>query len=87
MFPLLPTQSGKVKGTCGETRLRAAIEDVQERASAGEALPQSFGLPRARARLPRSLASDQQELRFRRGRVEALARWPEPPALEPGESQ
>ena len=64
-----------------ETRLRAAIEDVQQRARAGEALPQSFGMPRARARLPRSLASDQQELRSRRGRVEAVARWPEPPRL------
>lgn len=45
-----------------ETRLRAAIEDVQQRANAGEALPQSMGVPRARARLPRSLASDHQEL-------------------------
>ena len=45
-----------------ETRLRAAIEDVKQRANAGEALPQSMGIPRARARLPRSLASDYQEL-------------------------
>jgi transposase len=57
-----------------ETRLRAAIEEVHQRANAGEALPQSFGLPRAGARLPQSLESYQQELRFRRGRVEALAR-------------
>ncbi len=70
-----------------ETRLRAAMEDVQQRAKAGEALPQSMGIPRARARLPRSLEGDHQELRFRRGRVEALARRQEPPALEPGESQ
>ena len=70
-----------------ETRLRAAIEDVIQRARAGEALPQSFGMPRAGARLPRSLVGVQQELRFRLGRVEALARWQEPPALEPGESQ
>jgi hypothetical protein len=63
---------------CGELRLRAAIEDVYERASAGEALPQSFGVPRARARLLRSLTSDQQELPHDEG--EALARWPEPPA-------
>jgi hypothetical protein len=63
------------------------MEDVYQRASAGEALPQSFGMPRAGARLPRSLASDQQELRSRRGRGEAMARWQEPPALEPGESQ
>jgi hypothetical protein len=64
-----------------ETRLQAAMEDVQQRANAGEALPQSMGMPRAGARLPGSLASDHQELRFRRGRVEAVARWQEPPAL------
>ena len=63
-----------------ETRLRAAIEEVQERATAGEALPQSFGMPRVGARLPKSLVSCQQELRYRHERVEALARWPEPPA-------
>jgi hypothetical protein len=81
MFPLLPTQSGKVQGMCGQTRLRAAIEDVQERATAGEALPQSFGIPRAEARLPRSLEGDQQELRSRRGNRDALARRQEPPAF------
>jgi hypothetical protein len=70
-----------------ELRLRAAIEDVQQRARAGEALPQSMGLPRARARLPRSRASDSQELRSHRGGGEAGARWQEPPALDPGESQ
>jgi hypothetical protein len=64
-----------------ETRLRAAIEDVQARARAGEVLPQSFGMPRAGARLPRSRASDRQELRFRHDRVEAVARWHEPPAF------
>jgi len=45
-----------------ETRLRAAIEDVQQRANAGQVLPQSFGMPRARARLPRRLVRDHQEL-------------------------
>jgi hypothetical protein len=40
-----------------------------------------MGVPRAGARLPRSLASDHQELHSRRGKVEALARWQEPPAL------
>ncbi len=45
-----------------EMRLRAAIEDVQERAKAGEALPQSMGVPRAGARLPRSLVKSHQEL-------------------------
>ncbi len=62
-----------------ETRLRAAIEDVHQRATAGEALPQSMGISRARARLPRSLASSHQELRFRRGRVEAVVGFQEPP--------
>jgi hypothetical protein len=70
-----------VQGTCGETRLRAAMEEVQQRANAGEALPQSFGIPRAGARLPKSLVGDQQELRYRRDRVEALARWQEPIAF------
>ncbi len=64
-----------------ETRLRAAMEDVIQRARAGEALPQSMGIPRARARLPRSLEGDHQELHFRRGRVEAVARRQEPSAL------
>jgi hypothetical protein len=64
-----------------ETRLRAAIEDVQQRANAGEALPQSMGMPRARARLPQSLASDYQELCDRIDLVEAVARWQEPPAF------
>ncbi len=57
-----------------ETRLRAAIEELSERATAGEALPQSFGMPRAGARLPRSRVSDHQELRYRHDRVEAVAR-------------
>ena len=43
-----------------ETRLRAAMEDVIQRANAGEALPQSMGMPRAGARLPKSLESDHQ---------------------------
>jgi transposase len=63
-----------------ETRLRAAIEDVEERTNAGEALPQSMGIPRARARLPRSHVSNHQELRFRHDRVEAVACWHEPSA-------
>jgi hypothetical protein len=57
-----------------ETRLRAAMEDVIQRANAGEALPQSMGMPRAGARLPKSLGSDHQELRDRRDRGEAVAR-------------
>ena len=58
-----------------ETRLRAAIEDVQQRANAGEALPQSMGVPRAGARLPRSLASDYQELCIPMEDIEAMAHW------------
>jgi transposase len=61
-----------------ETRLRAAIEDVHQRARAGQVLPQSMGVPCAGARLPKSLASDHQELRYRHDRVEAVARWQEP---------
>jgi hypothetical protein len=45
-----------------ETLLRVAIEDVSKRANAGQVLPQSFGMPRAGARLPRSLVHDHQEL-------------------------
>ena len=55
-----------------EMRLRAAIEEVQERATAGESFPQSMGVPRAGARLPNSLGNTQQELRYRHDRVEAL---------------
>jgi hypothetical protein len=68
-----------VRMSRSRSRLRAAMEEVQQRARAGEALPQSFGIPGARARLPRSLASDHQELRYQNGRVEAMARWQEPP--------
>jgi hypothetical protein len=70
-----------------ETRLRAAMEDVQERANAGQALPHSFGISRVRARLPKSLLSDHQELVYRHGRVEAMARSSEPPAFHAGKSQ
>jgi transposase len=64
-----------------ETRLRAAMEDVMQRANAGEALPQSMGMPRARARLPGSRASYSQELCCLEGSREAGARWLEPPAF------
>jgi len=53
-------------------RLRAAIEVLQQRATEGQALPRSVGIPRAGARLPKSLAPNQQELVYRRGRLEAL---------------
>jgi hypothetical protein len=83
--PSLAQATWESEGDVRELRLRAAIEDVQKRATAREALPQSFGLSRAGARLPGSLVSDQQELRLRM--LEAVARWQEPPAFSAGESQ
>jgi hypothetical protein len=64
-----------------ELRLRAAVEVLQQRANEGQDLPRSVGIPRARARLPQSLVSNQQELVYRRGRLETLALEQEPPAL------
>jgi len=66
-----------------EARLRAAHERVKERAKEGQVLPRSMGIPRARARLPKSLSEATQELLFlsSRGKVEAWKRRPEPPAL------
>jgi hypothetical protein len=55
-----------------DLRLRAAIEVLQQRAKEGQALPRSVGIPRARARLPESLAPNRLELVYRRGRLEAL---------------
>jgi len=56
-----------------EARLRAAHERVQQRANAGQSLPQSMGVPRARARRPSSLSAPTQEpaFRLRRGKLEA----------------
>jgi hypothetical protein len=64
-----------------DLRLRAAVEVLQQRANAGQSLPQSMGIPRARVRLPKSLVSSQQELVFRRGRLETLRQKQEPPGL------
>jgi hypothetical protein len=66
-----------------EARLRAAHERVQERANAGQTLPQSFGVPRAGARLPESLREPKQELvlLLSRGRLEAWKERAEPPVL------
>jgi hypothetical protein len=55
-----------------ELRLRAAIEVLAQRAKEGQALPRSVGIPRAGARLPKSLAPNRLELVYRRGRLEAL---------------
>jgi hypothetical protein len=56
-----------------EARLRAAHERIQERARAGQVMPQSMGIPRAGARLPQSPSEPTQEPVFllRRGRLEA----------------
>jgi hypothetical protein len=66
-----------------EARLRAAHERVKERANAGQTLPQSFGVPRAGARLPESLREPKQEpvLLLARGRLEAWLERSEPPVL------
>jgi hypothetical protein len=47
-----------------EARLMAAHERAQQRANAGQVLPQSFGLTRAGARLPKSLNEATPELLF-----------------------
>jgi hypothetical protein len=71
-----------------EARLRAAWEEVDQRAKEGQAVPRSFGIPRARARLPRSLNEATQEPAFllTRGRLAAWKHRSEPPPLEHGES-
>jgi hypothetical protein len=71
-----------------EARLKAAHEQVIQRAKEGQALPRSMGIPRAGARLPESRSEATQELLFlsRRGKVEAWKHRPEPLVLEPGES-
>jgi len=70
-----------------ETRLRAAVEATIQRANAGQVLPQSMGIPRAGARLLKSLVDVQQAPGLPRGNQEELARLQEPPCLEAGESQ
>ena len=64
-------------------RLRAAWEDVSQRANEGQAWPRSRGVPRAGARLPQSLSQPTQEPAFllRRGRLEAWTEGSEPPRL------
>jgi hypothetical protein len=55
-----------------ELRLLAAVEVLQQRAKEGQSLPRSVGIPRAGARLPESLATNQLGLIYRHGRLEAL---------------
>ncbi|HEY7127854.1 MAG TPA: transposase [Ktedonobacterales bacterium] len=62
-----------------ETRLRAAIEVNIQRANAGQVLPQSMGIPRARAHLPQSLAGAQRGPGSLEESQEELAHLQEPP--------
>jgi hypothetical protein len=55
-----------------DLRLRAAVEVIQQRAKEGQVVPRSVGIPRAGARLPKSLDPNQQGLAYRRGRLTAL---------------
>ena len=64
-----------------ETRLRTAIEDIQQRANAGDVFPQSMGIPRARARLSQSLETACQGLCYRHGRIEKMLQSQEPPVF------
>ena len=66
-----------------EARLRVAQERVYQRARAGQVVPQSMGIPRARARRPQSPSEPTQEPAFllRRGRLEAWKDRLEPPVL------
>ncbi len=66
-----------------EARLRAAHEQVQQRANEGQHLPRSFGLARAGARRPQSLSEATQEPAFllTQGRLEAWKHRSEPPLL------
>jgi hypothetical protein len=66
-----------------EARLRAAHERVQERARAGQVVPQSMGISRAGARRPQSPSEPTPEPVFllRRGRLEAWKERLEPLAL------
>ena len=63
-----------------EARLQAAWEEGYQRAKEGQTVPRSFGVPRAGARLPRSLSEATQEpaLLLTRGRLEAWKQRSEP---------
>ncbi|GHO51239.1 hypothetical protein KSX_94020 [Ktedonospora formicarum] len=67
-----------------EARLRAAHECLNQRAREGQVLPRSFGLARARARLPESPGEPPLELVLPQpwDRWEAWAEPLEPPLLE-----
>jgi hypothetical protein len=70
-----------------EARLRAAHERAMQRANAGQVLPQSFGIPRAGARLPESLSEATPELLLlSKGKSRSVEAPLRTPVLEPGES-
>src|SRR5713226_293733 len=52
-----------------DLRLLAAVEGLLQRAKEGQVLPRSVGIPRAGARLPKSLAPNRLDLIYRRGRI------------------
>ncbi len=66
-----------------EARLRAAHEQVQQRANEGQSLPRSMGIPRAGARRPSSLSQATPEPAFllTQGRLEAWKHRSEPQLL------
>src|SRR5258707_7177320 len=63
-----------------DLRLQAALERLYQRANEGQVLPRSVGITGARARLPKSPSTPQQELVYRRGRLAALGQEQEPSA-------
>jgi len=70
-----------------EARLQAALEVIYQRAKEGQVMPRSMGIPRARVRLPESLATARQGLVYRRGKLETLEQEQEPPAERRRESR
>ena len=64
-----------------EPRLRAAYELTIQRASAGQPLPRSFGIPRVGARLPESPRRATQEPACSQQQQEAWKQGEEPPGL------
>jgi hypothetical protein len=75
--------AGNWRAVCSETCKHGSEEGRWKRVS-NDTSPAAYptvGIPRARARLPESLAPNRQELIYRRGRLEALELAKEPPVL------
>ena len=72
-----------------EARLRTAHERLFERATEGQVVPRSFGIPRAGVRLSKSQSEPTLEpiLLLRRGRLEAWKERSEPPCCSWGSTQ